>query len=149
MSTTSPTSTTTQVYRVYIKATPEAIWEAITNPDWTENMRRGASEMGFGVPDVVVDGEVIEADPPRRLVQTWRLLMDPALKAEGFTRLTWEIEDSSTGVSKLTVTHDVEGAGTAAVVAGERESEGAGGGWNEVLSGLKTLLETGAPLHTG
>ena len=173
MSITSQTRTTTQVYRVYIKASPEAIWEAITNPDWTEKymyasrvdydlrpggafrgypseiMRRGASEMGFGVPDVVVDGEVIEANPPRRLVQTWRLLMDPALKAEGFTRLTWEIEDSSAGVSKLTVTHDVEGAGTAALVAGELESTGAGGGWNEVLSGLKTLLETGAPLHTG
>jgi uncharacterized protein YndB with AHSA1/START domain len=125
MSTTSQTSTTTQVYRVYIKATPEAIWEAITNPDWTEKymyasrvdydlrpggayrgypsdeMRRGASERGFGIPDVVVDGEVIEAEPPRRLVQTWRLLMDPALEAEGFTRLTWEIEDSSAGVSKL------------------------------------------------
>jgi uncharacterized protein YndB with AHSA1/START domain len=101
MSTTSKTSTTTQVYRVYIKATPEAIWEAITNPDWTERymyesrveydlrpggayrgypadaMRRHAAEMGFEVPDVVVDGEVIDADPPRRLVQTWRLLMDP------------------------------------------------------------------------
>jgi uncharacterized protein YndB with AHSA1/START domain len=172
MSTTSKTSTTTQVYRVYIKATPEAIWEAITNPDFTEKymyesrvdydlrpggayrgypsdaMRRHAGEMGFGVPDVVVDGEVIEADPPRRLVQTWRLLMDPALEAEGFTRLTWEIEAAGGGVSKLTVIHDVEGAGTAALLAGERESEGAGGGWNQVLSGLKTLLETGAPLHT-
>jgi uncharacterized protein YndB with AHSA1/START domain len=173
MSTTSSTSTTTQVYRVYIKATPEAIWQAITNPDFTEKymyasrvdydlrpggayraypsdaMRKGATERGFEIPDVIVDGEVIEADPPRRLVQTWRLLMDPALAAEGFTRLTWEIEDSSPGISRLTVVHDLEGAGAhGALVAGEREAEGAGGGWNEVLSGLKTLLETGAPLHS-
>jgi uncharacterized protein YndB with AHSA1/START domain len=74
--------------------------------------------------------------------------MDPALEAEGFTRLTWEIEDSSPGICRLTVVHDLEGAEAhAALVAGEREAEGAGGGWNEVLSGLKTLLETGAPLH--
>jgi uncharacterized protein YndB with AHSA1/START domain len=92
----------------------------------------------------MVDGEVIEADPPRKLVQTWRMLMDPTIAAEGFTRLTYEIEESQGGVSKLTVTHELEGAtGLASLVAGEQESQGAGGGWAWVLSGLKTLLETG------
>ena len=99
------------------------------------------------VPDVIIDGEVVEANPPRKLVQTWRMLMDPGLAAEGFTRLTYEIEEARGGVTKLTVTHDVTGAPKlAALIAGERESEGAGGGWNEILSSLKTLLETGVQL---
>jgi uncharacterized protein YndB with AHSA1/START domain len=172
MTTRTEPGTTTQVYRVYIRATPEAIWDAITKPEWTERygyggiaefdlrpggvarafageaMRREAAERGFPIPDVVVDGEVVEADPPRRLVQTWRMLMDPGMAAEGFTRLTWEIEAGDGGVTRLTVTHDLEGAPKlAALVAGELESEGAGGGWSEVLSDLKTLLETGKPLR--
>jgi uncharacterized protein YndB with AHSA1/START domain len=167
---TSPAQTisTTQVYRVYIKATPHAIWDAITKPEWTERfgyggraeydlrsggsyrglssdeMKQAGAAMGFDVPDVMVDGEVIEADPPRRLVQTWRMLMDPTIAAEGFTRLTYEIEENQGGVSKLTVTHELAGApGLASLVAGEQEGQGAGGGWAWVLSGLKTLLETG------
>ena len=87
------------------------------------------------MPDVIVDGEVLESDPPRKLVQTWRMLMDPAMQAEGFTRLTYEIEAIDGGVTKLTVTHELEGAPTlAAMVAGESEAEGAGGGWAWVLS---------------
>ena len=75
------------------------------------------------------------------------MLMDPGMAAEGFTRLTYEIEPARGGVTKLTVTHDLTGAPTLnRVVTGESESEGAGGGWNEILSGLKTLLETGAQL---
>ena len=160
------------MYRVYIKATPEAIWDAITQPEWTEqynyrsrvdyDLRPGGAfnghaqrgrdrrlaEMGYPVPEVMVDGEVIEADPPRRLVQTWRMVMDEGMAAEGFTHLTWEIEPVDDTVTKLTVTHDLEGAPVLAVmVGGGREHEGAGGGWNEVLSGLKTLLETGEPLR--
>jgi uncharacterized protein YndB with AHSA1/START domain len=97
---------------------------------------------------VVADGEVVEADPPRKLVQTWRMLMDPGMAAEGFTRLTWEIEETQGGVSKLTVIHDVEGAPKIlALVRGDMEAEGAGGGWPAVLSDLKTLLETGKPLY--
>jgi len=168
---------TTQVYRIYIKATPEAIWDAITQPEWTEKylmdesrvdydlraggaykvyssetMRRHGAEMGYPIPDVVVDGEVVEADPPRKLVQTWRMLMDPGMAAEGFTRLTFEIEPAQgpgySGVSKLTVVHDLEGAPqVAALVRGDMEAEGAGGGWMAVLSSLKTLLETGQPLE--
>ena len=73
--------------------------------------------------------------------------MDAGLAAEGFTRLTYEIEEARGGVTKLTVTHDLTDAPKLAMLlAGNRESEGAGGGWNEILSGLKTLLETGSQL---
>jgi uncharacterized protein YndB with AHSA1/START domain len=159
-------SNTIQMHRVYIKATPQAIWAAITKPEWTEqygyaqlvdyDMRAGGQFRAYpnegmkqfpGVPSVILDGEVIEADPPRKLVQTWRMLMDPGLAAEGFTRLTYEIVPVKGGVTRLTVTHELGGAPKlAALLSGERESEGAGGGWSEVLSGLKTLLETGQSL---
>ena len=157
---------TIQVYRVYIRATPDAIWTAITDPDWTDRYGYGgraqyelrpggsfrllASERmrAQGVPEVAVDGEVIEADPPRKLVQTWRLAMEASLAAEGFTRLTYEIEPLEGGVTKLTITHDLTDTPVhAGLVAGEMEDTGAGGGWAWVLSGLKTLLETGASLR--
>jgi uncharacterized protein YndB with AHSA1/START domain len=160
---TTMTETTTQVYRVYIRATPEAVWDAITKPEWTErygyqgvadydlrvggraNARAGAAMREFpGVPDVIIDGEFLEVDPPRRLVQTWRMLMDPGLRDEGFTRLTHEIEPLAGGVTKLTVIHELENAPTlAAMVAGKHEPEGAGGGWAWVLSDLKSVLESG------
>jgi uncharacterized protein YndB with AHSA1/START domain len=103
----------------------------------------------MGAPDVGVDGEVIESDPPRKLVQTWRMVMDADMEAEGFTRLTWEIEEGEGGVTKLTVIHDLEGAPRlAAVLAGQMEDAGAGGGWSWVLSDLKTLLESGKSLQS-
>ena len=61
-------------------------------------------------PTSAIDGEVIEADPPHRLVQTWRMVMDEAMAAEGFTRLTYEIAEGKGGVTKLTVIHELEGA---------------------------------------
>ena len=157
---------TTQIYRVYIRATPEAVWEAITKPEWTErygycgavdydvrvggraNCRPGAAWSGVpNLPEVIFDGEFVEVDPPSKLVQTWRMAMDPTMKDEGFTRLTHELEAQENGVTKLTVIHELEGAPTlAAMVAGEHEAEGAGGGWAFVLSDLKSLLESGAPL---
>jgi uncharacterized protein YndB with AHSA1/START domain len=163
--TQAPTATT-QVYRVYIKATPEAIWDAITKPEWTERygygglpeydlragapykVRPSAAMAAYeGVPDVIIDGEVLEADPPRKLALTWRMLMDPGMEAEGFTRLTYEIQEVEGAGCKLTVVHELEGAPTlAAMVNGEAEAQGAGGGWAWVLSDLKSLLETGAPL---
>ena len=165
MTTTVATTATTQVYRVYIKATPEAIWDAITNPEWTERfgyggrseyeLRRGGAYRGYsnegmrkaGAPDIAVDGEVIEADPPHKLVQTWRMLMDDRMAAEGFTRLTYEIEPRKEGVTRLTVIHDLEGApGLQLLMSGGLEDQGAGGGWSWVLSSLKTLLETGQSL---
>jgi uncharacterized protein YndB with AHSA1/START domain len=170
--TTKTATATTQMYAVYIKATPQAIWDAITQPDWTEQylygsrseyeLRAGGAfratagevmaaqskEMGYELPDVLVDGEVLEADPPRKLVQTWRMLMDPGTAAEPMTRLTWEIKETEGGVSKLTVVHDlVDAPLTAGMVSGVNEDEGAGGGWSMVLSGLKTLLETGTPMY--
>jgi uncharacterized protein YndB with AHSA1/START domain len=165
MTTQTDTVVTTQVYRVYIKAAPQAIWDAITKPEWTDrygyggraefDLRPGGAYRGLaseamramGAPEVAVDGEVIESDPPRRLVQTFRMLLDEEAAAEGFTRLTWEIREGKGGVTRLTVTHDLEGAPKlAARVGGELEDLGAGGGWSWVLSGLKTLLETGVAL---
>lgn len=166
MTSTAGHSKTIQIHRIYIKASPRAIWDAITQPEWSGrygyavpveyDLRPGGAFRGYanegmkafpGIPDVVSDGEVIEADPPHKLVQTFRMLMTPELAAEGFTRLTYEIQPVRGGVSKLTVTHDLTGAPTlAAVHAGEAEAQGAGGGWTEILSGLKTLLETGDQL---
>lgn len=164
---TTTTTGTTQVYRVYIRATPQAIWDAITKPEWTERygyqgraqwdpeLRAGATYRAFtseegvkmGMPEVAVVGEVIEADPPRKLVQTWQAQWEPV---EGATRLTYEIEEGEGGVTKLTVIHELAGApGLAQMVGGELESTGAGGGWTQVLSDLKTLLETGQGLYGG
>jgi len=112
MTTSTETSTATQVYRVYIKATPEAIWDAITKPEWTErygytglvryDLRPGGAfevratepfkaasiAQGYQIPDVIIEGEVVEADPPRKLVTTFRMLMDPETAAEPATRIT-------------------------------------------------------------
>jgi len=170
MTTASETATTTQVYRVYIKATPEAIWAAITKPEWTErygytglvdyDLRPGGAyqvratepvkadgaAQGYQIPDVIIDGEVLEADPPRRLVTTFRMLMDPDMALEGFTRVTHEIKEGENGVCSLTLTHELEGAPKLALlVGGALEDQGAGGGHAWVLSDLKTLLETGKP----
>ena len=163
--TTATNVATVQVYRVWIKATPQAIWDAITKPEWTDrygytgladyDLRPGGAfrvvagdameKAGFT--GTMVDGEVIEADPPRKLVQTWRLVMDPELEAEGFTRVTYEIEEAD-GSTRLTVIHDLDGAPKLApMVSGELSGTGAaGGGWAWILSDLKSLLETGAPL---
>jgi uncharacterized protein YndB with AHSA1/START domain len=165
MTTATETSVTTQVYRVYIRATPEAIWDAITKPEWSAkygyggrveyDLRPGgpftaytSEEMrSMGAPDVAIDGEVIESDPPRKLALSWRMVMDEGMAAEGFTRLTYEIEPVDGGVTKLTLVHDLEGAPRLAnLLAGNLESQGAGGGWSWVLSDLKTLLESGAPM---
>jgi len=160
---TSSTVQTVQVYRIYIRATPEAVWAAITDPQWSEQygyrspahyeLRPGGRYHGLaspemtaaGAPEVAVAGEVVEVDPPRRLVQTWHPAWGPRVAAEPATRLTYEIDETSPGVSRLTVIHDVTDAPTvAAMVAGKVPN--AGGGWSEVLSDLKTLLETGKTL---
>ena len=156
------TLTTTQVYRVYIRATPEAIWDAITKPEWNErygypgrgefDLRPGGKYLAradeqaqaMGMPAELVDGEVIEVDPPRKLVQTWRALWDPELLAEGPTRVTWEIAEEDGGIARLTVTHELEGAPKhAEQVASIAPLAQGGGGWVWILSDLKTLLESG------
>jgi uncharacterized protein YndB with AHSA1/START domain len=164
MATETKTRVTTQVYEVYIKAGPQAIWDAITTPEWTTKygyqgvieyeLRPGgkyrahatADMVSMGLPEVVVDGEVIEADPPRRLVHTYRFLFSDATKAEGFTRITWEIEKAAAGFSRLTVTHELDGAPTMASMVSSKFSEMGAGGWSWILSDLKSLLETGTPL---
>jgi uncharacterized protein YndB with AHSA1/START domain len=170
---TTTSATGTQVYRVYIKATADAIWQAITDPGWTnrygytgythydlrpggelrvlpnEEFKAAAEAQGFPCPDVIIDGEVIEVDAPRKLVTTWRMLMDPTCAAEGFTRITYEIEAAGDTACQLTVTHELEGApNVARLVSGEldRRGEGGGGGHAWVLSDLKSLLETGTTL---
>jgi uncharacterized protein YndB with AHSA1/START domain len=101
----------------------------------------------MGAPDVAIDGEIVEADPPHKLVVTWRMVMDETMAAEGFTRLTYEIAEGSGGVTKLTLIHDLEGAPMLQLLlSGGMEDQGAGGGWNWVLSDIKTLLETGEGL---
>jgi uncharacterized protein YndB with AHSA1/START domain len=143
------TEQATQMYAVFIRATPEQVWDAITKPEFTtkyfhgtrieSTFEPGAPYLSIAGDDRAIEGEVLESDPPRLLKTTWRALYDPELAEEAHSRVTWEIEPQDGGVTKLTVTHDqLEAAPkTAASVAG---------GWEFVLSGLKTLLETGEPL---
>jgi uncharacterized protein YndB with AHSA1/START domain len=147
---TTLSAQTTQIYQVFIRATPEQIWEAITSPEWTTRYFYGArievtpEWRRTYSPDGSEDwgeGGVAEYDPPRRLVHEWRSAYNPELAAEEPSRVTWEIEpQEDPAYCMLTLTHDrLEGAPkTAASVAGP--------GWMMVLSGLKTVLETGEPL---
>jgi uncharacterized protein YndB with AHSA1/START domain len=162
MTESTMTSTVVQVHRVYIKASAQAIWDAIVDPAWNTrygyrapgeyDLRPGGAYRGMpnqamrdsGAADVIIEGEVISVDPPHRLVQTWRALFSPEMAEEGPTRLTWEIDEiAGGGVCRVTVTHELDNAPlTAAQVGGQIEE--AGGGWDMVLSDLKTLLETGS-----
>jgi uncharacterized protein YndB with AHSA1/START domain len=137
-----------KVFEIYIRTTPERLWEAITDADirskynfgarvtsdWTPGSRyeMNAANIALG------NGENLEVDPPRRLVQTANFLWDDDVKAEGTSRITWEIEPIGDSC-RLTVTHD-------------QMREGANdqiyGGWPMILSGLKTWLETGELLTT-
>jgi uncharacterized protein YndB with AHSA1/START domain len=139
--------TTTQVYQVFIKASPERIWEAITSPDATVHYFHGSRiehsptrRISHGPNgDLWGDGAMFEFDPPHRLSYEWRSLYNEELAREEPSRVTWEIEPRGE-YCKLTLTHDrLDGAPkTAANVGGQ--------GWMFVLSGLKTLVETGQPL---
>jgi uncharacterized protein YndB with AHSA1/START domain len=143
---TTTTAQTTQVYQVFILATPEQIWDAITKPEFTERYFHGVRiELRDGrrfsaIGDMTWDEEILESDPPRRLVHRWTSAYDPELAAEQPSRVTWEIEAQENGTTLLTVVHDqLEGA--------PKTAEGVSGtGWMFVLSNLKTLLETGEPL---
>ncbi|WP_067497074.1 SRPBCC domain-containing protein, partial [Actinoplanes sp. TFC3] len=146
---------TTQVFRVWIRTTPEKIWNAIVDPAWTakygyaapvfydlkpggsfhctptDEMQAYAKENGFTLPDKILDGQVLESDPPRLLKQTWRMLMDPTTSGEPFTTITYEIEElkSQPGVCRLTMTHELTGApATSAMVAGSAHRS-ARGSW--------------------
>ncbi len=147
---TTMEATMEKVFEIYIKTTPERLWEAITDSD----LRRRYS-FGVGVDSdwnpgssyravharadgPIFEGENLEVDPPRRLVQSFNALWSDEVKAEGTSRVTWEIEPVGDSC-RLTVIHDQlrEGAN------GELY-----GGWPMILSGLKTLLETGEDLTT-
>jgi uncharacterized protein YndB with AHSA1/START domain len=171
--TTTPTDLATQVYRVYIKASAEEIWTAITDPEWTNrygytgythyDLRPGgaltvvpneefkAQHLEFaGTPcaDPVITGEVIEADPPHRLKTTWRMLMAPDIATEPESTITYDIKELD-GFCRLTLTHEAPNSPlTASLVSGSFEDEGNGGGGGHawVLSDLKSLLETGSLL---
>jgi uncharacterized protein YndB with AHSA1/START domain/DNA-binding transcriptional ArsR family regulator len=139
-----------KVFEIYIKATPERVWEAITSDedrrkywfgvgvvsDFTPGSPIELAHPGAGV--VIGDGENLEVDPPRRLVQSFRALWSEEVKAQGNSRVTWEIEPVADSC-RVTVTHDQlrEGANSELY-----------GGWPMILSGLKTLLETGETLTT-
>jgi uncharacterized protein YndB with AHSA1/START domain/DNA-binding transcriptional ArsR family regulator len=135
-------------FEIYIKTSPERLWQAITDTemrrkynfgaivtsDWTQGSRyQGA---GGGAP--IFEGENLEVDPPRRLVQSFRALWGEDVKTEGASRVTWEIEQVGDSC-RLTVAHDQLREGANAQLYG---------GWPMVLSGLKTLLETGEMLTT-
>ncbi|CAO5247019.1 ArsR family transcriptional regulator [Frankia sp. AgKG'84/4] len=139
-----------KIFEIYLRTTPERLWEAITDPeirsryqfgarvtsDWTPGSR---VEMASpGAPGLLGEGEVLESDPPRRLVHTLTALWSDDVKAEGASRVTWEIEPIADSC-RLTVTHDQlrEGA-----------HDELYGGWPMILSGLKTWLETGELLTT-
>ncbi len=139
-----------KVFEIYIKTTPERLWEAIVDDelrqrynfgvgissDWTPGSRYEAVHSGAGF--AISEGENLEVEPPQRLVQSFTALWSDQVKEEGTSRVTWEIEPVGDSC-RLTVTHDQlrEGA-----------NDELFGGWPMILSGLKTLLETGENLTT-
>jgi len=159
---TNATQTTVTVHRIYINAPAQKVWDAITDPKWNGQYAfhapsqydlrpgglyavRSTPEMtAQGAPELLIDGEVLECEPPTRLVQTWRAFFTPETQAEGFTRLTWELDEERPGLTRLTVTHDVENApNVAASTTSDAKLHEGGGGWAWILSDLKTFLETG------
>jgi uncharacterized protein YndB with AHSA1/START domain len=138
------------VFEIYIKTTPERLWEAITDSEmrskytfgvgvtsaWTPGSGFEAVHPGAGI--AISEGENLEVDPPRRLVQSFRALWGEDVKSEETSRVTWEIEPVGDSCL-LTVTHDQ---------LREDANQQLYGGWPMILSGIKTLLETGEILTT-
>jgi uncharacterized protein YndB with AHSA1/START domain len=141
-------ATMEKIYEIYIKTTPERLWTAITDTEMrrkytfgltvTSDWAPGSRYEGVGGGLPILEGENLEVDPPHRLVQSYRALWSNDVESEGTSRVTWEIEPIGDSC-RLTVTHDQL-----------RESANAQiyGGWPMILSGLKTLLETGEMLTT-
>jgi uncharacterized protein YndB with AHSA1/START domain len=137
------------VYVTFIRAAPQRVWDALTQPEQTRLYWHGVTQvsdwtpgadwkMSFADGRIADAGRVVEIDPPRRLVLEWRNEFMPELKAEGFSRCTIEISEEQ-GVTRLAVTHEID-------VEGSKLIEAVSGGWPMILSSLKSLLETGAPL---
>ncbi|HEY5411538.1 MAG TPA: SRPBCC family protein [Caulobacteraceae bacterium] len=140
------------VYVTYIRTTPETLWDALTQPAFHRQYWFGMhieSDWAVGSPWRLLfedgraadAGEILEADPPRRLVISWRNEFRPELTAEGFARASFEIE-AVDGSVKLTVVHEMERTGSKLI-------EAVSGGWPRILSSLKSLLETGEPMNRG
>jgi uncharacterized protein YndB with AHSA1/START domain len=141
------TAKSTFVYVSYIRTTPEKLWQALTDPEFTREYwfgMRAESEWKTGSPWRLVassdgavwdSGQIVEADAPRRLVIRWVHQIKPELKAEGDSICTMEIEPGN-GQVKLTITHTVDREGSKLV-------EAVSGGWPQVISNLKSLLEIG------
>jgi uncharacterized protein YndB with AHSA1/START domain len=148
----SPMTTIDHVYSVFIKAPPDRVWRAITDADDTARYyfsTRVASDwtpgsaLAYTYPDgsVAADGQVLEIDPGRRVVMSFHPHWDPAIDAEGPVRMTWAVEAADDGGTKLTVTSELE--------PGSKTAEEFQGGIVYIVSGLKTLIETGEPLAVG
>jgi len=134
------------VYVTYIRTTPEKLWQALTDSNFTRQYFFGAahesewkagSPWAMRLPDGMVcdAGEVLESDPPRKLVLKWRSELKPELHEEGFSRMTYEIEKSGPAV-KFTILHESD-------VTNSKLIEAVSGGWPVVAASLKSLLETG------
>lgn len=137
------------VYVTYIRTTPQKLWDALTRPEFIRqywfNMTQdsewkpGASwTMRFSDGRVADAGEVLEIDPPRRLVLKWRNEFRPELAEEGYARCVYELEEIA-GIMKLTVTHTIDKTPSQFITA-------VSGGWPRVLASLKSFLETGTAL---
>jgi uncharacterized protein YndB with AHSA1/START domain len=137
------------VYVTYIRTPPEELWEALIKPEftrqyWSETVQdcdwtAGASWKLILSDGRVADaGEVLEIDPPKKLVLKWRNEFRPELHEEGFSRATFTLEPSGDTV-KLTVLHEIDRPQSKLI-------EAVGGGWPAILSSLKSLLETGSPI---
>jgi uncharacterized protein YndB with AHSA1/START domain/DNA-binding transcriptional ArsR family regulator len=141
-------ATMEKMFEIYIKTTPERLWHAITDTDMrrkytfgagvTSNWKKGSRYEGQGQGALIFEGENLEVDPPRKLVQSFRALWGEDVKSEGTSRVTWEITPVGDSC-RLTVTHDQLRDGANGQLYG---------GWPMILSGLKTLLETGELLTT-
>jgi uncharacterized protein YndB with AHSA1/START domain len=137
------------VYVTYIRTTPAKLWQALTKPEFTRQFwcdtiqesewEPGASWRIKAPGDLITDsGEVLEIEPQRRLVLKWRCEFQPQLRAEGFSRMTYDLEKQGSSV-KLTIIHEINKTGSKFLKA-------VSGGWPLVLSSLKSLLETGESL---
>ena len=140
------------VYAVYIRATPERIWEGITNGEITRRYFHDTTFVAELRPGCVVEyrdpdghpavtGEILEVDPPHRLSYTWRALYDPEMAAEPFSRVTWELTPMGE-VTKVELRHDRFEPGSPTYASISQ-------GWAPLLNSLKSLLETGEPLEFG
>jgi uncharacterized protein YndB with AHSA1/START domain/DNA-binding transcriptional ArsR family regulator len=145
-----PEAPPAHVYSIFIRTTPERLWKALTESEFTlqyyyassvESDWKPGSPYTYLIGDqVAIVGTVLESDPPRRLVQSFDARWDEDVAPDQPTRISWEIGATGPGVCKLTVIHDGFASRTATY-------EQVAGGMTYILSGLKTLLETGRPLE--